>query len=92
MALQREPRVLAVHARAVVADANQRLAAVLQVHAHRLRAGIERVLDQLLDHRCGALDDFASRDLIRNVPCQQLDARAGDDAHNPMISSPSTHP
>ena len=92
MALQREARVFAVHARAVVADTDQCLAAVFQLYPHRLGTGIERVLDQLFHHGCRSLDDFTGGDLIRDVSRQQLDARARDDAHSPRISSPSTHP
>src|SRR6266516_2321372 len=59
VALQRELRVVAIHPRAVVAHANQRLAPVLQLDADRPGAGIEAVLDQLLDDGGRPLDDFA---------------------------------
>ena len=50
MALQREPGVFAIHPRAVVAHANQYLPAILELDAHGVRARIEGVLDELLDH------------------------------------------
>ena len=92
MALQRELRVFPIHARAVVAHANQRLAAVLQLDPDGVRAGIERVLDELLHDRTRTLDDFAGRDLIGDIPREQLDARTREHAHNPAISAPSTQP
>ncbi len=92
MTLQRELRVLAIHPRAVVAHANQRLAPVLQLDADRSGAGIEAVLDQLLDDGGRPLDDFARRDLIGDGPGKYLDARAREHTHNPEISPPRTQP
>jgi len=37
------------------------------VNRDAARAGIDRVLDQLLDDRGGTLDDFAGGDLIREI-------------------------
>ena len=59
-----ERQVLGGHAAAIVAHADQADAALLQVDVHAARAGIERVLDQLLDHGGGPFDDFAGGDLV----------------------------
>ena len=64
MPVQCEDRVLAAHAAAVVAHLDEGLAAVLQLDAHVVGAGVERVLDQLLDHGAGTLDHFARGDLV----------------------------
>jgi hypothetical protein len=51
-------------AAAVVADADQADTAFFQVDVDAAGAGIERVLDQLLDHRRGAFDHLAGGDLV----------------------------
>ena len=65
--LDRQPRVVRLHALAVVFDANQLLAAELDGDADAAGAGVERVLDQLLDDRGGPLDDFAGGDLVGEI-------------------------
>ena len=74
MPVEREHRVLAPHAGAVVAHLDQRLAAVLQLDPHVARAGVERVLDQLLDHGSRALDHLARGDLVGDGVGQDGDA------------------
>ena len=76
--LDRQPRVLRLHPLAVVLDANQLLAAELDGDRDAPRAGVDRVLDQLLDDRRRPLDDLAGGDLVGEV------RRAGGE------SSPST--
>ena len=73
--LQAQPGILASHAAAVVADAHQASAAVLEVDLDPLRAGIEGVLDQLLHHRSGALDHLPRGDLVRERRIEQVDPR-----------------
>src|SRR5207247_5297515 len=92
VALQSELCVFPIHPRAVVAHADQVLAAILQLHPDRVRAGIERVLDQLLHDRRWALDDLAGRDLVGDVPGKHVDARTREHTHNPVIAPPSTQP
>ncbi len=72
--VEREDGVLAAHAAAVVAHLDQRLAAVLQLDPHVARARVERVLDQLLHGRRGALDDLARGDLVGDGVGQDGDA------------------
>ena len=65
--LDRQPRVLRLHPLAVVLDADQLLAAELDRDGDAARAGVERVLDQLLDDRGRPLDDLAGGDLVGEV-------------------------
>ena len=65
--LDRQPRVVRLHPFAVVLDADLLLAAELDVNRQPPRAGVDRVLDQLLDDRGGPLDDFAGGDLVGEV-------------------------
>ena len=67
MALDRQARILRVHALAVVLDANQLLAAELDGDGEAPRAGVDRVLDQLLDDRGRTLDDLAGGNLVGEV-------------------------
>src|SRR5690606_35526696 len=64
-AVEREERIVAAHAATVVRYADLRLAAVADDDVDARGGRIERVLDQLLDDRCGTLDDFAGGDLVR---------------------------
>ena len=61
---ERQVNLLGRHAGAVVAHADELPPGVLQVHGYGGGAGVDGVLDQLLDHRGRALDHFAGRDLI----------------------------
>ena len=73
MAAQRQPRLVAAHAAAVVDDADQPPPAALDLDLDAPRAGVERVLDQLLDHRGRPLDHLAGGDLVDHVVRQDLD-------------------
>jgi hypothetical protein len=59
-----ELRVLALHAASVVAHADAGAPALFHGNVDRQGAGVERVLDELLDDGGGALDHFAGGDLI----------------------------
>ncbi len=89
MTLEREPRVLRLHPLAVVVDANQLLAAELDGDGDAPGAGVERVLDQLLDDGCRPLDDFAGRNLIREIGRKQaMNARHREsDSGSPVSDS-----
>ena len=78
VALDREPRILRVHPLAIVLDAQRLLAPELDGDRNAPRAGIERVLDQLLDDRRRALDDLAGGDLIGEVGREAVDAHCGN--------------
>ena len=69
-----QPGVVRLHPLAVVLDVNQLLAAKLDGDGDTPRAGVDRVLDQLLDHRGRPLDDFAGRNLVREIAGKDLNA------------------
>ena len=64
--LEAEQGVVAAHPVAVVAHAHEALAAAAEVYAEPAGAGIEGVLNQLLEDGGGALDDLPGRDLVRD--------------------------
>ena len=64
VALDREREVVAGHAGAVVGDADQAASAAVGHDLDVVRAGIERVLDQLLDHARRPLDHLARGDAV----------------------------
>ena len=61
----------------VVADADQAGAALLQVDVHPPGTGIQRVFDQLLDHRRRALDHLAGGDLVDQGVGERADLHSG---------------
>ena len=65
--LERQQRIVVVHPAAVVDHANQPLAARFHFDANRARARIKRVLEQLLHHRRGPLDNLARGNLVRYI-------------------------
>ena len=64
MALDGQQGVVAVHAGAVVPDADQAATAIHHVDLDARGAGIDRIFDQLLEHGSGALHDLARGDLV----------------------------
>ncbi len=74
MALERELRVRARHPLAVVFDRHQLLAAEIDDDGDPRGAGVDGVLDELLDDGGGTLDDFAGGDLVGEVGRQPMDA------------------
>ena len=73
MTLDRQARVLRLHPLAIVVDAHLLLAAELDVNRDARGAGVDGVLDELLDDRGGTFDDFAGGDLIGEVGGQPVD-------------------
>ena len=61
----------------VIADLDEPPAAVLDAQLHRPRAGVERVLEQLLDHRGRPLDDLSSGDGGSDVFGQDANGHVG---------------
>ncbi len=76
--LQREPGILFRHARSVVADLDELAAAVLEDDVDGHGPGVDGVLDELLDHRGGALDHFTGGDLVDEVRGEDGDAGHGE--------------
>ena len=72
MALDGEREVAGVHAVAVVDDADQLSPARLDRYLDPPRAGIERVLDQLLDGRGRPLDHLAGGDAVDQHAVEEL--------------------
>ena len=63
VAIESEQGIVTIHARAVIADDDAPFATRLELHLDRTGTGIERVFDQLLDHRSRALHHLTSGDL-----------------------------
>ena len=64
VAVDRQLEIGARHAVAIVGDADQAAAAAIGQHVDAMRAGIERVLDQFLDHARRPLDHLAGGDAV----------------------------
>ena len=77
MALDRQREIVGVHAGAVVGDADQRPPAGFDRHVDAPRAGVERVLDQLLDRRSRPLDHFAGGDAVDQQRIETADGHGG---------------
>jgi hypothetical protein len=73
--LEREGRVLPVHAAAVVGHPDEGEPALLDVDGDRPRARVERVLDELLHHRRGPLHHLARGDLVHEPRGEDVDPR-----------------
>src|SRR5689334_8694999 len=65
------------HPAPIVDNANHPLAARLDFDANRLRARVQRVLEQLLHHRRRPLNNFARRNAVSN--CLRQDANSAHD-------------
>jgi hypothetical protein len=79
VALERQRQVLGRHPLPVVGHAHQRGAAVAQVDGDPARAGVQRVLHQLLHDRRRPLDDLAGGDLVDEMRRQPPDpSHAGE--------------
>ncbi len=74
MALEGQQRIVAAHAVAVVGDADQPPPARLNLDANALRASVQSVLQQLLDHRSGPIHHLAGSDLVGNLVGKNADA------------------
>ena len=64
--LDRKRKIGARHAVAIVGDANEPPAAAVGEHIDAAGAGIERVLDEFLDHARRPLDHLARGDAVDN--------------------------
>jgi hypothetical protein len=70
---ERQSRISRLHPVAIVLNPNELLASELDRDHDPRRAGIERVLDELLDDGCRALDDFARGDLVGEMDGKPVD-------------------
>ncbi len=85
VAFEREARVFFDHPFAVVDDANAREPRLLGLDRDPPRAGVERVLDQLLDDARRPLDHLAGGDLVREIVRELVDFRHSERAPNPSL-------
>src|SRR5664280_448570 len=84
--LESQHGIVAHHPAAVVGHLDQFLATCFDGDPDAARTGIQRVFQQLLDHRSGALHDFAGGDLVGYVFGENVDA-----AHDFKSNSPQRH-
>ena len=73
MSLDRERQLVPRDTGAVVADPDQRCAAAGGDHLDTARAGVDGVLDQLLDHARRTLDHLAGGDAVDHVLAEAAD-------------------
>ena len=74
VALKRQERIVAQHAAAVVGDADQAAARVLDIDAYFGGTGVERVFEEFLDDGGRPLDYFAGSDFVGDVIGENPDA------------------
>jgi hypothetical protein len=70
---QRQPQLVALDSAAIVANPAQPHAALFDLDLDAARAGVDAVLDQLLEHGRRTLDDLAGRDLVDELFGQDAD-------------------
>src|SRR5258708_31239629 len=73
MARECERGIVAQHPAAVIHDADETASAALDFDAHVRRTGVERVLEQFLDHRGRPFHYLAGSDFVRDIIRQDLD-------------------
>ena len=74
VAFKSQQRIVAHHAAAVVGDADKLAPAAFDRDHDPGRAGVERILQQLFDHRSRPVDDLAGGDLVGHLVGQNADA------------------
>ena len=74
MALEGQQSIVAHHAATIVGHLDQLLAARFHLHADPRRARIQRVLQQLLQHRRRTLHHLARGDLVGNMLGKYVDS------------------
>src|SRR6266851_7079547 len=72
--LQRQRSILGGHAAAVIRDLDEASPAIDQFNVNARAASIEGIVEEFLQHRSGALDDFSSRDAARRGRIESLNA------------------
>src|SRR5262245_3712857 len=75
VALERQYRVVARHALAIVADADRPTPARFDRDLDTSRPGVNRIFDQLFDYGRGPLDHFPGGDLVRKTVWKNPDFR-----------------
>ena len=72
MAVEQEGRVGRRDAAAVILDADQAPPTFTNLHPDVVGAGVQAILDQLLDHRCRAFHHLAGSDLVGDIGGKDL--------------------
>jgi len=90
--LDREHEILTAHALAVVGNADQPAAAGFGDHLDVAGAGIERVLDELLDDARRTLDHLARRDAVDDGFVELADRHGGPVSRKQEFSLPVSSP
>ena len=73
----RETQLLRGHARTVVGHTDELFSAILDGDRDACRPGVDRIVDQLLDHAGRPFDDLASRDLVHQQVGQDPNSTVG---------------
>ncbi len=76
MALDGEGQIILAHAGTIIADANELSAALFDLHADAARAGIQRILHQLLHGSRRPFDHLAGSDAIDQNRIEAADSHA----------------
>jgi hypothetical protein len=67
MPLQTQQRVIPIHPRSIVDNANQRCASTPDHDFHPIRTRIQCILNQFFDDRGRTLNNLSSRNLTRDL-------------------------
>ena len=74
MSLESEEGVVAEHAAAIVDDADKAASTGFDFHADVGRAGVERILEELLDYRSGPFHYFSGGDFVSDLVGENANA------------------
>ena len=72
MAFEAEQGIVAAHAAAVIGHPDERPPTGTDLDDNACGSGIERILNQFLDHTGRALDDLTGRNLVGNLLWKQV--------------------
>ena len=90
VARQSQRQIIALDATAVVAYPQQFHPALLHIHTDGFRASVQRILQQLFEHRRGALNHFTGGNLVSKTGIKQLNF--GQNTPFRKLSDPGTAP
>ena len=76
MSRQCETKLVFIDAASIITYANELLPTGYDIYVHAQRAGIQAVLDQFLDDRCGPLHHLAGSDLVNQMVRKLQDGHA----------------